>query len=75
MFNTDPALEVTLLPKGMNPKQHGVGIETGKGAESSKAESSQREGKDAFLSNCLPVEVSDLVAGKKINFVVPNHVV
>lgn len=42
-------------------------------AESSRAESSRREGKDAFLSNHLSVEVSDLLAGQKINCVVPNH--
>lgn len=55
-------------------KQHGVGIKAGERAESSRAEHSQREGKDAFLSNCLSVEVSDLLAGQKINFVVPNHI-
>ena len=74
MFNLDPALEVTLLPKGMNPKQHSVDITTGGRAESSGAESSQREGKDAFLSNCLSVEVSYLLADQKINCVVPNHI-
>lgn len=70
MFNTHPALlEVTLLPKGMNSNQQSVGIKT-----DGRAESSQREGKDAFLSNYLSVEVSDLLASQKINCVVPNHI-
>lgn len=56
-------------------QQHGVGIETGRRAESSRAESSHSKGKDVFLSNCLSIEVSELLAGQKINFVVPNHVV
>lgn len=65
MFNTDLALEVTLLPKGMNPKHPSVDIKTERREASSGAESRQREGKVAFVSNCLSVEASDLLAYQK----------